>query len=106
MSTPLTYPSELFISYEIVLQIPKALQSLCRPESVKMGRENRGSFGPLMKLAMMGLVALLIAGGDLWSSTVAFAQDDQMGALSDEYAQLESQGMKENFIRQVSFTIL
>lgn len=71
-----------------------------------MGRENRRSFGPLMILAMMGLVALLVAGGDLYSSTVAFAQDDQMGALSEEYAQLESQGMKENFIRQVSFTIL
>jgi len=42
----------------------------------------------------------------IFSEFAAHAQDDQLGALNDEYAQLEAQGMKENFIRQLSFTIL
>jgi hypothetical protein len=35
-----------------------------------------------------------------------FAQDDPIRSLSEEYAQLERMGLKENFHRQLSFTML
>ncbi|HEX7175488.1 MAG TPA: FHA domain-containing protein [Pyrinomonadaceae bacterium] len=41
-----------------------------------------------------------------WPAVVAVAQDDPLRALTDEYAQLESQGLKENFHRQLSYTML
>lgn len=42
-----------------------------------------------------------------WSvMTTALAQDDLIGALSDEYAKLESEGLKENYIRLLSYTML
>ena len=38
--------------------------------------------------------------------TVALAQDDLIGALGDEYTKLESEGLKENYIRLLSYTML
>lgn len=38
--------------------------------------------------------------------SVARAQDDPLRGLTEEYAQLESQGLKENFHRQLSYTML
>lgn len=50
-----------------------------------------------------GLSALLIL---IVIITVARAQDDAVKSLSDEYARLEREGLKENFHRELSFTIL
>ena len=44
--------------------------------------------------------------GFAWSAMVARAQDDPMQGLSDEYEQLERDGLKENFIRRLSYTML
>jgi hypothetical protein len=41
-----------------------------------------------------------------WARLVALAQDDPLRALSEEYAELESQGLKENFHRRLSFLML
>ncbi|HVF90871.1 MAG TPA: hypothetical protein VNH22_12450, partial [Blastocatellia bacterium] len=40
------------------------------------------------------------------SARVVIAQDDPLKALRDEYAELESKGLAENFHRQLSFTML
>ena len=41
-----------------------------------------------------------------WVRLAALAQGDPLRALSDEYAELESQGLKENFHRRLSFLML
>ncbi|MDQ3256479.1 MAG: FHA domain-containing protein [Acidobacteriota bacterium] len=44
--------------------------------------------------------------GHVWSMMMARAQDDPMQSLSDEYEQLEREGLEENFIRRLSYTML
>ncbi|MDQ3255379.1 MAG: FHA domain-containing protein [Acidobacteriota bacterium] len=44
--------------------------------------------------------------GRAWSTMLAHAQDDPMQGLSAEYEQLEREGLKENFIRRLSYTML
>ena len=51
-------------------------------------------------------LALLAVAVAAWPAAVALAQDDPLRALTEEYAQLESQGLKENFHRQLSYTML
>lgn len=48
----------------------------------------------------------LLAGPDLLPSTNIQAQEDRLRNLREEYAKLEREGIKENFHRQLSFTIL
>jgi len=41
-----------------------------------------------------------------WLQTTVLAQDDSLDALNDVYAKLESEGLKENYIRLLSYTML
>lgn len=53
--------------------------------------------------------ASLLTGWNGWQGipgAAVLAQDDPLRNLRDEYARLEREGMKENFHRQLSFTIL
>ncbi|MDQ3906919.1 MAG: FHA domain-containing protein [Acidobacteriota bacterium] len=62
-------------------------------------------FRPLNRLyTTLALAAALLALAA--SPPVASAQGDAMAELGQEYAQLEAQGLKENFQRQLSYTML
>ncbi|HVG38031.1 MAG TPA: hypothetical protein VM870_02020, partial [Pyrinomonadaceae bacterium] len=60
--------------------------------------DNCRLFGPRRWLAFALWIAALAA--------VAGAQDSAINNLRDEYARLEREGLKENFHRELSFTIL
>jgi hypothetical protein len=56
---------------------------------------------------LIAAAAALLAGGALtaWPGA-ARAQGDSVQALNEEYERLEREGLKENFIRQLSYTML
>ncbi|MEJ7710208.1 MAG: hypothetical protein WKF84_10160 [Pyrinomonadaceae bacterium] len=77
------------------------------------GRAQHKSSNSSLSVAAVVVVAALaifiISISAFWQGrflTRALAQDDAVKALNEEYAQLEREGLKENFHRQLSFTIL
>jgi hypothetical protein len=64
------------------------------------------TFAVASRLLILTLSLLAVVASLTLSSPFAFAQGDPLAAMGEEYAQLESQGLKENFQRQLSFTML
>ncbi len=73
------------------------------------GQAQRKSSNSSLKVAAVVTLAMFFIISAFWQgwfSTYALAQDDPVKALNEEYARLEREGLKENFHRQLSFTIL
>src|SRR4051812_12768141 len=62
---------------------------------------------PRVRLRVMLAVALLTAVAVVATlPRAALAQGESVQSLSEEYERLEREGLKENFIRQLSYTML